>query len=104
MKKVLMMVLFAGICIMISGCACEQPRAQGPNVVVYGPVQPPEAAWYAHPNYGGTRVWYRFEHRMWDDGYSYSNDPQNHDSLVPGLGLDPRFPPAPQPYQTITTR
>ena len=102
MKKGLMMVLFAGICVMVSGCASEQPCCPGGQyAAVDAATPPPEEPWYAQPSHGGTRVWYRFNHRMWNDGYSFSHDPQDHDAVAVTMGLDPRFPPAPQPYKAV---
>lgn len=100
MKITSMMVLLAGIGLMVSGCASRE-CCPGEYAEVNAATPPPGAPWYAQPNYHGERVWYRVNHRLWNDGYSFSNDPQNHDSLAPVLGLDPRFPPSPLPYKSI---
>ncbi|HZV33179.1 MAG TPA: hypothetical protein VFB72_01280 [Verrucomicrobiae bacterium] len=101
MKKTLMMFLFAGVCMMLPGCSTEPCGCNDHKATVYPAVPPPQAQWYAQPTYRGTRIWYRVCHRLWNDGYSFSNDPANHDVLAPVLGLDPYFPPAPLPYKSI---
>ncbi|HWF18843.1 MAG TPA: hypothetical protein VG754_06220 [Verrucomicrobiae bacterium] len=100
MKKSLTMVLYAGLCVALTGCVCVPDRCHNDYVTYYAP-SPPPAVWYAQPTYSSHRAWYRVRHRLWDDGYSFSNDPANHDVLAPVLGLDIYFPPAPQPYVAI---
>lgn len=98
-----MMVLFSGLAVLLTGCVVQQRCAPAPYAAVttvYPAAPPPDMAYYT-PWCGSTRFWYRVHHRLFDDGYSFNNDPLNHDSLAPVLGLDPYFPPAPLPYKSV---
>jgi hypothetical protein len=99
MKKTSILVLFAGVVIGLSGCVTKPDEAQNQRLAYAD--TPPTQAWYGEPTTPRARRWYRFRHRLWSDGYSFSNDPQNHDSLAPTLGLDSYFPPAPLAYKSV---
>jgi len=92
MKKASWMAVCLGVAFVLTGCESEQDR-----YVVYSTYPPAEPAWAPPPS-----IWARAYHRLWNDGYSFNNDPTNPDVLAPVLGLDTAFPPAPLPYKSIT--
>jgi hypothetical protein len=97
MKKISLLILCAGLAVAQSGCV---ECASHDDCGNYTAAPSPEA-WYAQPTSVRPRVWYRMRHRIWDDGYSFSNDPADPDVLRPALGIDTYYPPAPLPYKSI---
>jgi hypothetical protein len=82
MKRSLLMTFCVCVGFALAGCCATDHREYGCSPQAGYPPCHPGSLCYTN---------------RWDDGYSFSNDPYNHDALAPFLGLDPLFPPAPQP-------